>query len=100
MRWSPFSTCHVYNLVLRIWIQNFGLILIHNVVPKPSAVVPGALDAEVIAIPADHVHMTKYRSEDDGGYKKVSGNLFLMARESSTKVEKNWQREEHAIQRT
>ena len=71
-----------------------------KVVPKSSAVVPGALDAESIAILADHINMTKYSSEDDGGYKKVSGNLFLIVRESRTKVQNNWQKEESVMQRT
>lgn len=95
-----YIVCQVHDLAVKICVKSFGLIILDQVVPKASAVVPGALNAEPIAIPADHINMTKYRSEDDGGYQKVSGNLFLMVRESSAKVQKIWQKEEIAMQRT
>ena len=63
-------------------------------VPKSSAVVPGVLDAESIAIMANHLEMTKYRSEIDMGYKKVSGHLQLMIKEANNKVRLNWDKEE------
>ena len=63
-------------------------------VPKSSAVVPGVLDAESIAIMANHLEMTKYRSKIDMGYKKVSGHLQLIIREANTKVQLNWGKEE------
>lgn len=63
-------------------------------VPKSSAVVPGVLDAESIAIMANHLEMTKYRSESDTGYKKVSGHLQLIIQEANTKIQQNWDKEE------
>ena len=63
-------------------------------VPKSSAVVPGVLDAESIAIMGNHLEMTKYRSETDSGYKKVSGHLQLIIQEASTKIQLNWDKEE------
>lgn len=63
-------------------------------VPKSSAVVPGVLDAESIAIMANHLEMTKYRSENDIGYKKVSGHLQLIIQEANTKIQQNWDKEE------
>ncbi len=62
-------------------------------VPKSSAVVPGALDVESIAIMANHLEMTKYRSEIDMGYKKLSGHLLII-QEAQTKVRVNWDEEE------
>lgn len=49
------------------------------IVPKSSAVVPGAVDAEAIAIVADHKNMAKFTSETDEGFKKTSGHLELMS---------------------
>ena len=63
-------------------------------VPKSSVVVPGVLDAESIATMANHLEMTKYRSESDMEYKKVSGHLKLMVQEANTKVQLNWDKEE------
>lgn len=50
-----------------------------QVVPRASAVVPGAADAEPIVIHADHINMVKFRSKEDSGYKTVSGHLQVMA---------------------
>ena len=55
------------------------------------------MDAESIAIMANHLQMTKYPSQDDEGYKKVCGNLQLMSLEANIKIQTNWQREETAI---
>lgn len=54
--------------------------------PRPSAVVPGAADAESIAIPADHLNMVKFASLEDGGYEKVSGHVWLLAEEASDAI--------------
>ena len=62
-------------------------------VPKSSAVVPGVLDAESIAIMANHLEMTKYPSEIDMGYRKVSGHLQLIIQEANTKAQLNWDEE-------
>ncbi|KAL6712927.1 hypothetical protein ACLMJK_009482 [Lecanora helva] len=64
------------------------------IVPRSSAVVPGASDAESIAIYANHFDMVKYRSSDDPGYKQVSGHLRLMAQESSRAIRKRWEGQE------
>ena len=63
------------------WIQ---------VVPKASAVVPGVADAEPISIPADHLNMVKFASREDGGYKKVSGHLWLLAKEAPGAISLRW----------
>lgn len=71
-----------------------SVLLSVQVVPKSSAVVPGVLDAESIAITANHLEMTKYLSENDAGFKKVSGHLQLMVQEANIKVQKNWDSDE------
>ncbi|KAH7150509.1 P-loop containing nucleoside triphosphate hydrolase protein [Dactylonectria estremocensis] len=61
------------------------------VVPRSSAVVPGQADAEPIAIHADHIHMVKFASREDNGYKKISGHLQLMAVEAGKQVRSRWE---------
>ena len=67
-------------------------------VPQSSAVVPGAVDGEPIAILANHLDMVKYPTADDNGYEKVAGHLQLMIPEAVAKVVDNWEREEMSIQ--
>ncbi len=43
--------------------------------PRSSAVVPGAADAESIAIPADHLNIVKFASREDRVYENVSEHL-------------------------
>lgn len=67
-------------------------------VPQSSAVVPGAVDAEPIAILANHLDMVKYPAANDNGFEKVAGHLQLMIPEAVAKVVDNWEREEMFIQ--
>ena len=50
--------------------------------PQASAIVPGAADAESIAIPANHINMVKFASCEDEGFKKISGHVQLLAEEA------------------
>lgn len=50
-----------------------------KVVPRASAVVPGAADGEPIAIHADHINMVKFGLKTEPGYKTVSGHIQVMA---------------------
>jgi len=63
------------------------------VVPRASAVVPGAADAEPIVIHADHINMVKFASKQDNGYKTVSGHLRLMTWDAGDIIDKRWQLE-------
>ena len=63
------------------------------VVPKSSAVVPGAVDTEAIAIMDNHTNMVKFASGADGGFRKVAGHLMLMVEEAPAKVLKKWETE-------
>jgi hypothetical protein len=65
------------------------------VVPKSSAVVPGAVDAEAIAIMDNHTDMVRFASGVDGGFRKVAGHLMLMVEEAPAKVMRNWETEEN-----
>jgi hypothetical protein len=64
-----------------------------KVVPRASAVVAGAVDAEHIAIYADHINMVKFAVKEDGGYKTVVGQLRLMVRDANGKVAAQWEAE-------
>ena len=59
------------------------------VVPKSSAVVPGQVDAEPIAIMDHHINMVKFASRSNE-FKRVAGHLKLMVENAPTKVQKNW----------
>jgi hypothetical protein len=63
------------------------------VVPRASAVVPGAVDAEPIAIHADHLNMVKFASNEDNGYRTVSGHLRIMAQSASPVISARWEME-------
>jgi hypothetical protein len=56
-------------------------------------VVPGAADGEPIAIHADHIHMVKFGSKTDPGYKTVSGHLRLMATRAGDAISQRWDTE-------
>jgi hypothetical protein len=60
------------------------------VVPKSSAVVPGAVDAEPISIHKDHSNMVKFASVDEEGYKKLSGHIALMVGSAQSKIVARW----------
>ncbi|KAH0558618.1 hypothetical protein GP486_004729 [Trichoglossum hirsutum] len=60
------------------------------VVPKASAVLPGQLDAEPIAIMEDHINMVKFSSQNNTEFKRVAGHLKLMAEKAPAKVRENW----------
>lgn len=55
-----------------------------------SAVVLGAVDAEPIAIAADHRNMIRFTSENDPGYQKISGHMRLMLKTAAAKIEEKW----------
>jgi hypothetical protein len=59
------------------------------VVPKASAVIPGQVDAESIAIMDNHINMVKFSSQNSE-FKRVAGHLMLMAKKAPTKVQENW----------
>jgi hypothetical protein len=64
------------------------------VVPRASAVVPGAADAEPIVIHANHINMVKFASKEDSGYRTVCGHLRIMAQDASKHVRSRWEKEE------
>lgn len=63
-------------------------------VPRTSAVVPGAADAESIAISADHINMVKFASKESNGYKTVSGHLQVMVQDCGNVVALRWEQED------
>lgn len=64
-----------------------------QVVPKASAVVPGAADAEQIMIHADHKEMVKFKSKEDNDYEKVSDHLFIMVESAGSVISLRWEEE-------
>ena len=62
--------------------------------PQSSAVVPGAADAESIAIHADHLNMVKFPSHEDEGYGKVSDHLWLLAEKAPDAIRALWAKQD------
>ena len=54
---------------------------------------PGAANGEPIEIHADHIHMVKFGSKLDSGYKTVSGHIRVMAAEACDKIGERWDTE-------
>jgi hypothetical protein len=52
--------------------------------------VPGAADGEAIAIHADHIHIVKFGSKTDPGYRTVSGHLQVMATRAGDAISQRW----------
>ncbi|KAF1940047.1 tetratricopeptide repeat domain-containing protein, partial [Clathrospora elynae] len=79
------------------WLQQqlgqYGPISGDFVVPRASAVVPGAVNGEPIAIHADHINMVKFGSKSDPGYKTVSGHMRLMAGNAGDTIGGRWDTE-------
>ena len=67
-----------------------NLTISSQVVPKHSACIPGSMDAAKIAISSDHTNMVKFKSVEDDGFRKVSGELCIMIKNALRKIEENW----------
>jgi hypothetical protein len=60
------------------------------VVPKSSAVVPGQVDAEPIAVMDNHINMVKFSSGKNSEYQRVAAHIKSMAEMAPTKIQQNW----------
>lgn len=65
-------------------------------VPKASAVVPGAANAEQIMIHADHREMVKFESKENNDYEKVSDHLIVMVEKAGSVISLRWEEEVRA----
>ena len=63
-------------------------------VPRASAVVPGAANAEPIAIHANHIQIVKFASKEDSGYETVSGHLQIMVQSAKDAITLRWEMED------
>ncbi|KAF8069116.1 hypothetical protein FPV67DRAFT_1625304 [Lyophyllum atratum] len=62
-----------------------------RLVPKFSAVVPGATDVDSIPLHKDHVDMAKYESDKDGDFQSIVSHLMNMVKAAPAKIEKQWE---------
>ncbi|KAF8514539.1 hypothetical protein BU17DRAFT_94396 [Hysterangium stoloniferum] len=69
---------------------------LHNgtrvVVPKHSAVVPGAVNAEPISLQKDHTNLVRFLSAYDEDFRTVSQVLSQMAKKSPAIISRCWRR--------
>jgi len=59
-------------------------------VPKYSAVVPGTVDAEPIALHKNHESIAQFDNEGDEDFKTVAAHLFLMTRAAPSEIAERW----------
>ncbi|KAA6408178.1 MAG: Kinesin light chain [Lasallia pustulata] len=92
-QYAPISNDFVTKFAYEMFPTRIALGKEIMVVPQASAIVPGATNAEPVAIPADHLNMVKFASRQNRGYEKVSGHLQLLAQEAPEAIGARW--EEH-----
>ncbi|KAF8528200.1 hypothetical protein BU17DRAFT_38655, partial [Hysterangium stoloniferum] len=61
-----------------------------DIVPRTSAVVSGAVDAETIGIHADHIDISKFPSANNDGYQMISGSLKYMTDNAPAAIQSKW----------
>ena len=60
------------------------LTLFQQVVPRYSAVIPGAANSESIPLDADHTSLVKYATMNDGNFQRVIKRIQVLVRQSSS----------------
>ncbi|KAA6406627.1 MAG: TPR repeat protein [Lasallia pustulata] len=93
-QYAPISNDFVTKFAYEMFPTRIALGKAIMVVPQASAVVPGATNAEPVAIPADHLNMVKFASRQNGGYEKVSGHLQLLAEEAPEAIGARWEEQD------
>ncbi|SLM38232.1 nb-arc and tpr domain protein, partial [Lasallia pustulata] len=93
-QYAPISNDFVTKFAYEMFPTRIALGKAIMVVPQASAVVPGATNAESVAIPADHLSMVKFASRQNGGYEKVSGHLQLLAEEAPEAIGARWEEQD------
>jgi hypothetical protein len=61
-----------------------------QLVTKSSAVVPGMVNVEAIAINKDHVGLAKFSSSEDDDFQTVCGHLVNMVSIAPQKIAEKW----------
>ena len=64
-----------------------------QLVPKSSAIVPGTVNVESIAINKDHVGMARFPSSEDEDFQTICGHLDYMVRMAPQKIAEKWRLE-------
>ncbi|SLM35632.1 P-loop containing nucleoside triphosphate hydrolase [Lasallia pustulata] len=93
-QYAPISNDFVTKFAYEMFPTRIALGKEIMVVPQASAIVPGATNAEPVAIPADHLNMVKFASRQNGGYVKVSGHLQLLAEEAPEAIGARWEEQD------
>ncbi|SLM38624.1 Tetratricopeptide-like helical domain [Lasallia pustulata] len=93
-QYAPISNEFITKFAYEMFPTRIALGKAIMVVPQASAVVPGATNAEPVAIPADHLNMVKFASRQNGGYEKVSGHLQLLAEEAPEAIGARWEEQD------
>jgi hypothetical protein len=65
-------------------------LMLFQLVPKSSAVVPGTVNVEAVAINKDHVGMAKFPSSNDEDFQTICGHLGNMVSMAPQKIAEKW----------
>ncbi|SLM34902.1 P-loop containing nucleoside triphosphate hydrolase [Lasallia pustulata] len=93
-QYAPISNDFVTKFAYEMFPTRIALGKAIMIVPQASAFVPGATNAEPVAIAADHLNMVKFASRQNGGYEKVSGQLQLLAEEAPEAIGARWEEQD------
>ncbi|KAF8510207.1 hypothetical protein BU17DRAFT_55602, partial [Hysterangium stoloniferum] len=66
------------------------------IVPKPSAVIPGAVNMEAIGMSKDHNGMIKFASQSDDDFIFISATIQDMIRRAPLPIQLRWSKFEYA----
>jgi hypothetical protein len=68
----------------------YNYLLIIQIVPTESAVVPGVQNAEAVGMHKNHRTMVRFSAASDQDYQAVATRILLMTETASTRVPKKW----------
>jgi len=91
---ANFCTKCFYEILPRVFPDQSSQII----VPKSSAVIPGAVDVEVVGMNKDHNGMTKFPYQNDDDFNFISSVIRSMIKNALSVVQQQWNEFEcHAV---
>ncbi|KAL9631682.1 MAG: hypothetical protein Q9164_005754 [Protoblastenia rupestris] len=92
-QYGPISSDFITKFAYEIYATPLLMGKAVMVVPRASAVVPGAPDSEPIGVPGNHLTMVKFPERANEGYRKISGCLRIMVRDAVDVINARWESE-------
>ncbi|KAF8528440.1 hypothetical protein BU17DRAFT_61112 [Hysterangium stoloniferum] len=93
---ADFCTKFFYETLLTVLPDQSSQICLSKIVPKLSAVIPGAVNMEMIGMSKDHNGMTKFASQNDDDFIFISATIQDMTKKAPSLIQLWWSKFEHA----